>query len=138
MLGFEASEMCAMPRNPPLPSASAIRGSISSHHPSRKPFVKSVPPSARKPTTAACADHGEPIGLPGSGTQPEQRHRVQIGDRVLFAGLEGTRAPASHIEDVMQHFVPQVCRIALHQDDSLTDRERVGGSLWSLNRCLHD
>ena len=82
--------------------------------------------------------HDEPSGLAATGTQAEQRHRVQIGDRVLFAGLEGTRAPAGHIEDVMQHLMPQVCRIALHQDDSLTDRKRVGGPLWSSNRCLHD
>ena len=80
----------------------------------------------------ASADHDEPIELPASATQAEQRHWVQIGDGILFAGLEGTRAPAGHIEDVMQHLVPQVCRIALHQDDSLTDRERVGGSLLVL------
>ena len=57
--------------------------------PAPLPSGTEYPDRGTKPSSAA-------------GAQAEERHRVQIGDGVAFAGLECSGAPARNLQDVMR------------------------------------
>src|ERR1700694_3472009 len=62
---------------------------------------------------------------------------MQVRDGVVLARPEYAWLPAGGLEDVVQHFMPEIGGILAHQDDPAAHVESVGWSLGSLEWRLH-